>query len=212
MANYNISPAITLPRIDIPFDAEREAKETAALVLERRTIREGMDAWCDLSRANSFESWKRIGQALSIGKQRALKLTGSNRAWGQNYSREFGIWLKEHQFDRMPGPTRSVAITLAEHEAEITAWRNGLPEKQRRRLINPQSVVKRWRASQPPSDPAPEIRSRPSDTPVATDLRRNAETAWHSFVSALAALPPSEAAPLKATAIEFLRDGAAFQC
>jgi hypothetical protein len=129
------------------------------------------------------------------------------RRGGSAYSREFGLWMKEHQFDRMPGPTRSVALTLAEHSEEITAWRNARPERQRRRLINPQSVVRRWRiATQPPSDPPD--RAVPRGTPP-TDLKRDAMTAWRRFVSLCEALPANEAASLKVMAAEFLgRDGA----
>jgi len=61
--------------------------------------------------------------------------------------------MNEHGFSHMPSPTRSVAIELAEHAEAITAWRNGLPERQRRRLIHPLSCVRRWRAAtQSPTD------------------------------------------------------------
>jgi hypothetical protein len=92
----------------------------------------------------------------------------------------------------MAGPTRSVAIELAENSEAITAWRNALPERQGRRLINPQSVVKRWRAAtQPQSDPC-----RPHDKPAARDLKHDAMTAWRRFVSCVEALPVDQGAPL----------------
>jgi hypothetical protein len=139
--------AVTLPKFALPEVDEIEAKEVAERFAEQRIIKDGRDAWQEVSRAGSFENWKKIGFALLVGKTHALRVTRANAAWGSAYSREFGIWLKGHQFDRMPGPVRSVAITLAENATEITEWRNGLPEKQRRRLINPQSVVKRWRSA-----------------------------------------------------------------
>jgi len=66
---------------------------------------------------------------------------------GRNYSREFRAWIKRHGFDKMPAATRSVAVELLEHAEAITSWRDGLPERQRRRLIHPLSVTRRWRAS-----------------------------------------------------------------
>jgi hypothetical protein len=67
----------------------------------------------------SFKAWKLIGAALAVGKHRALKVTGANAAWGRNYSREFGKWMKANGFDRMPKSTRSVAIELHENAAAM---------------------------------------------------------------------------------------------
>ena len=72
----------------------------------------------------------------------------SEPGMGRNYSREFRAWIKRHGFDKMPAATRSVAVELLEHAEAITSWRDGLPERQRRRLIHPLSVTRRWRASQ----------------------------------------------------------------
>jgi hypothetical protein len=180
---------ITLPRIDIPNIVESEAKETAARFQEYRIVKQGLDAWQEVTRANSFEAWKKIGAALLVGKRRALHITRANAPWGQHYCREFNRWIIEHHFDRMPSPTRSVAIELAENEQAITLWRNALPEKQRRRLINPQSVVKRWRRETQPSP----TESRSSEFPAHT--RRN---------SVAASQLPSQQTDLKTAADVYL--------
>jgi hypothetical protein len=83
----------------------------------------------------------------------------------------------------MPAPTRSVAVELAEHATEISVWRDGLPEKQRRRLIHPQSVVRRWRIA---------TRSVSADTERPDDLKHDAMVAWRRFVSCVEALPPDQ--------------------
>jgi hypothetical protein len=100
---------------------------------------------------------------------RSLKVTEANRAWAGNYSREFRAWIKRHGFDKMPAATRSVAVELHEHAEAITSWRDGLPERQRRRLIHPLSVTRRWRA---------------------------ARQAWARFCACTKASPAGEAAPL----------------
>src|SRR5262245_29969635 len=83
------APPVTLPKFVFREpDIESEAKEVAARLLERKTIRAGLDAWKTIGKAECFESWKVIGAALSIGKAHALRVTGANRAWGQHYSRE----------------------------------------------------------------------------------------------------------------------------
>jgi hypothetical protein len=89
--------------------------------------------------------------------------------------------LPRHGFDNMPGPTRSVAISLA--------WRNALPERQRRRLLHPQSIVKRWRATQTNG------KSGNGKSP-AVDPQREALTAWRRFVLLVETLPVDQAAPL----------------
>jgi hypothetical protein len=176
----------TLPAVNIPdIDIEREAREAQARVVERRTIREGLDAWRAIGKAESFDGWKAIGGALAIGKAHALRVTGANAAWGRNYSREFSQWLKRHGFDAMAKSVRSVAIELHENAKAIEAWRATLPERQRRRLVHPLSNVRRWRAA---TGQNTALRSR--------DLEWEARTAWAKFCGCLKSMSPERAALL----------------
>ena len=206
--------SISLAPIVIPnhIDTPEDIRDNARRFLEHRTIKEGLDCWRDIDRVNnSFSGWLKIGRALLIGKTRALRLTGANAPWGRRYCLEFSNWMIEHHFDKMPAPTRSVAIELAEHEAEISAWRDGLSEKQRRRLVHPLSVTRRWRAAtQPKAADSPEIRRvSPTDKSKVPDENfTTARDAWRRFCCCMEALPPDQAAPLwqeaQAQAAEFL--------
>ena len=147
-----------------------------------RAIRAGREAWQAINRAESFEGWRTIGAALAVGKAHALRVTGANAAWGQNYSRAFGEWMKEHGFDKMAKSVRSVAIELHENCAQIEAWRAILPERQRQRLVHPLSNVRRWKAATQSNGKAP------------ADLKRDAMAAWRKFVSCVQALPSEQAA------------------
>lgn len=139
---------VTLPTLKVAdFDIEAEAKEAAARIAERRVIRAGLDAWAAIGKAESFEAWRAIGAALTIGKVHALRVTNAPQAWGRNYSREFSEWIKTHGLDRMPKSVRSVAIELHENGKAIDEWRSTLSDKDRRRLIHPLSNVRRWRAA-----------------------------------------------------------------
>src|SRR6476660_1000400 len=120
---------VTLPRVDIAFDAEQEARERAAHFTECRIIKEAQDCWNEINRANSFENWKRIGAALSVGKNRSLFISRANRAMGRTYSREFNQWIVEHRFDGMAKSLRSVAIELHENIHAIEQWRTTLTDK-----------------------------------------------------------------------------------
>ena len=150
---------------------------------------EASTAWAAVGAARSFESWKTIGAALSVGKRHALRVTGADRAWGRNYSREFGEWMKRHGFATMPKSTRSVAIELAENIKAVEQWRSTLPEKQRKRLVHPLSNVARWKAS---------LTHGNGKSP--TDLRRDAKAAWARFCACARALPAAESVPLWQTA------------
>jgi hypothetical protein len=76
-----------------------------------------------------------------------------------------------------------VAIELNENLPAIEAWRRALPEKQRRRLIHPLSVTRRWRASL-------------EHGKCPQDLKREALAAWRRFCACVEALPVEQAAPL----------------
>ncbi len=129
------------------IDIEREVKEAAERVTERKVIRAGRDAWLAIDKSESFAGWCAIGRALMVGRQRALRETGANSPSGQIYSKAFSQWIREHGFERMRKSARSDALELAQHEASITAWRATLSERNRRRLVHPLSNVRRWRAS-----------------------------------------------------------------
>jgi hypothetical protein len=45
-------------------------------------IESGRDAWHRVGKAESFENWKALGAALTIGKQRALNATATTLARG----------------------------------------------------------------------------------------------------------------------------------
>jgi hypothetical protein len=195
------APPVTLPTVklrDVGGYSENEIKAAARRFVEVRTVKLGLDAWQSITKAETFEAWKRIGLALSIGKQHALRVTGANQAWRQHYSREFGGWMKEHGFDKMPKPTRSVAIEFHENIDAIAAWRATLTERQRQRLCGPLQNVRRWR------------RETADRVKRIEDAQKTASAAWSRFVRCVEALPQEQAAPLWREA--FQRSSSNLQC
>jgi hypothetical protein len=177
---------VALVKLHLPdIDTSVEIKEAAERIATTRIIRQGRDAWQAIGKTESFDAWKSIGAALAVGKRHALKVTGANPAWGRNYSREFGAWMKQHGFDSIVKSVRSVAIELHENANAIEAWRATLPERQRKRLVHPLSNVRRWRVS---------LNHGTEKCPA--DLKRDAVAAWRRFVSCVKSLPPDQAAPL----------------
>jgi hypothetical protein len=162
-----------------------DAKEAAMRFAEYRAIRAGREAWQAINRAESFDGWAAIGKALVVGRDYALKATGANAPMGRRYSLAFSDWLKRHGFAGMQKSVRSVALELHTNIEAITAWRDSLPERQRRRLVHPQSVTRRWKAA---TGQYQALRSR--------DLKMDAQYAWRRFVSCVELLPADQAAPL----------------
>ena len=76
-----------------------------------------------------------------------------------------------------------VAIELHEKANAIGAWRGTLPARQRKRLVHPLSVTRRWRAATQSNGKCPQ------------DLKRDAIAAWKRFVACVSMLPPEQAAP-----------------
>jgi hypothetical protein len=171
---------VTLPTVKL---------EAAAKVAVRKAIRAARDAYDQILKAESFEAWCRLGAGLAYRKRYALRVTGANRAWGRNYSRAFSAWMKQCGFGFMRPSDRSNAIELHENFAAITAWREHLPERERRRLIGAQANVKRWRKE-----------TRHDNGKCPQDLKREAKAAWRRFVWCLTALGP-EAEPLRQRAL-----------
>jgi hypothetical protein len=183
-----INVPVTLPELTFltkgpPLDDEPERREVAARFAEHRTVRAGLECWQAIGRAESFEAWVKIGKALQIGRDYSLKATGANRPMGQIYCRTFSAWIDQHGFAAMPKSTRSVAIELHENAEAITAWRDTLPERQRKRLVHPLSVTRRWKAAVQAKEHA------------VTDTRK-AVAAWARFVVHVEALSPDLALPL----------------
>jgi hypothetical protein len=133
---------------------------------------------------------KKIGAALSIGKQVALRSTGVNQAWGSTYSKAFGKWMHDHGFGDMRPSTRSVAIELHENIDAIEPWRDA--DKRRHRLVNPQSIVKRWRNETQPQAQKVE------------DAAKTTSYAWQRFVALMEALPAEAAAPIRQEVLSYL--------
>jgi hypothetical protein len=178
-------PPPTMPRLAFTdYDTEIEAQEAAARVAERRVVRQGLDAWRAIGKAESFEAWKVIGAALMVGRNIAMRKTFANRPQGPRYCRELGKWCREYGFGGIHKAIRTAAIDLHENISAIEAWRMSLPERKRKRMQGPWQNVRQWRAATQSNGKCPQ------------DLKRDAAAAWRRFVSCVKALPADQAAPL----------------
>jgi hypothetical protein len=168
-----------MPRLAFMAEPVDDSAHKAEEILRIRVIRAGLDAWHTMHVADDLDKWITVGRALHIGRQWALKTTGANRPIGAMYSRAMGRWCAQNQFGQMPKTTRSYALALFEHAAEVEQWRKTLPEKQQQ--LGGLRLLRRWRRTQR-TEPKPDM--------------EQARAAWRRFVSCVRLLPPDEAAPL----------------
>jgi hypothetical protein len=176
---------VTLPKLVFMAGEEDDTKEAAERIATTRTIRRGLEAYQAINRAESFEGYAAIGRALAVGRDYALKATGANAPMGRRYSVAFSEWVKRHGFVGMQKSVRSVTLELHANIEAIIAWRDGLPERQRRRLVHPLSVTRRWKAS-----------TGQYQAQRFRDAKWEAQTTWARFVACAKALPPDLARPL----------------
>ena len=181
MLNHGVSEdtskLVSLARIPTQEKPIDDDDEIVALIQRQRVVRCGMDAWATLSRAESFDKWCAIAAALAVGREYALRVSDAPQPIGAGYSKAFAVWLKQHRLDDIEATSRSAALELHTHLAEIIEWRDGLPEKQRRRLRHPLSNVKAWR--------------RATGQRATVDPMAQAAAAWARLLAILETLPAS---------------------
>jgi hypothetical protein len=123
-----------------------------------------------------------VSAALYCGRNHALRVACTDTPKGPRYTKALSQWLEQHFGSRpLPKQTRYWAILLYENLPAIEKWRQSLSERERQKLINPQSVVRRWlRAAHPKSK-------------RADDAFNAATVAWRRFVACVSAMPSDQA-------------------
>ncbi|MGB6400465.1 MAG: hypothetical protein WBF73_32990, partial [Bradyrhizobium sp.] len=99
----------------------------------------GREAWARIKENSrrSWDDWLKVGRALQIGRTAALAAAGCNAPVGSKYNVAMGRWLVDHQLDGVVAQERYAIQKILEHLDAVTAWRDGLPEPQRRRHNHP---------------------------------------------------------------------------
>jgi Sigma-70, region 4 len=129
----------TLPPIDWPAQiqagltqGERRVIEDAAAALERERGR------------LSWESWMRTGEALTIIRNAALKITDMKIPLGRKYSGVFGTSLRRFGIKIDPGVIARL-FEVMRNRGAIEDWRTSLSSAERGRINHPQKVLAAWK-------------------------------------------------------------------
>jgi hypothetical protein len=66
-----------------------------------RVSRQGTEAWRRLKRDKNWNDWIKVGEALQVGRERAMNQAMTNRPEGKAYNMAFGEWLRQYKLDDM---------------------------------------------------------------------------------------------------------------
>jgi hypothetical protein len=137
--------------------------------------RAGQDARRALDRlkdrnAMNWADWMKVGEALKVGREWAMRSSGSRESNGKPYAQAMSRWLDQYGLNDLNNSTRARLLKVMENRDKIVEWRAGLSDAERLRFNHPETVLSKWRACQPKS-PGAEAKARARANP---DKERNA--------------------------------------
>jgi hypothetical protein len=113
--------------------AERKLKpmfeQSDAAIIER-----GRVAWQALQKNSTLAMWLDVGRALIAGRRLCMARAGIDKPRGVKYVRLMAEWLTQNGFRGISSSSRKCAASCAEHEKEVRAWLETLPEARRERM------------------------------------------------------------------------------
>jgi len=107
------------------------------------TIERAKRAWRRIRKRGRtiFAEWLLVGQAISIGRARALAEAGCARPYGVRYHKAMAAFLQETGFDEIGDDERHKALRCFEQREAILAWIATLPPDRQRTLNHPNYVL-----------------------------------------------------------------------
>jgi len=118
-----------------------------------RVCRQGTEAWRRLKRDKNWNDWLKVGEALQVGRERAMNQAMTNRPEGKAYNMAFGEWLRQYKLDDMDKGERSRLFAVMENLPMIEQWRQTLTLSERLKLNHPFAVLRKWKAAVAPEKP-----------------------------------------------------------
>jgi hypothetical protein len=119
---------------------------------EDTVIHRGKEAWHRLRTHMTFEDWKAVGKACSIGQATAMRDAHANKPKGRGYNAAILAWDKKHGFADLDKGVRSRLLDVMSHLAGIEAELAKLSDTKRQELNHPNAVWRFWkRVTKPPS-------------------------------------------------------------
>jgi hypothetical protein len=108
----------------------------------------------------TFDDWLLVGKALVIGRTSSMAQAKVNVPNGTPYQKAIRRWLDDNGFGDLDTHERTNAMWMAEHEAEISAWRMRLDPVARRLANHPNTIVKHMKGWTTPTKSGPKPKER----------------------------------------------------
>src|SRR5258708_812334 len=108
-----------------------------------------MRAWVRIKRAETrmWADWMLIGEGLQQGRVWAMKQAGTNVPEGKGYVLTFNEWLTRYKLHDIDKSARAKLLQIMDELPAIEEWRANLTVEERRRMNNPNLVLRKWKAS-----------------------------------------------------------------
>jgi hypothetical protein len=141
---------------------------------EATTIADARAAWQRLKRRQraSWHDWLCIARALAVGRSTVLQAAGTSRPVGSRYNLALARWLIDNGLEDITAAERYRALLVLDNLPAITAWRDGLDEKSRRRFNHPAAIWHAWQRSLKPQQPPPNLKSPDAPSPQPRPMKQ----------------------------------------
>jgi hypothetical protein len=108
-------------------------------------IERAREAWQRHRQGAAWADWMLVGEALTLGRELAMREVEAKHPEGRRYNVVMGKWLERHGFDNMDKSDRSRLMECMASREAIEQWRNSLTTTQKLQCNYPKIVLKRWR-------------------------------------------------------------------
>jgi hypothetical protein len=124
--------------------SERERREAE---IEARAAAAYDDLFSPKSDRNDWAKWMFIADGLMIGRQKSMRVAGTQEPKGKGYNIAFSRWMDPRPWARLlDPPTRNDLFWCFEHRSEIELYRDGLPEHERVKKNHPTHMKRAYLA------------------------------------------------------------------
>jgi hypothetical protein len=146
-------------------------------------IERARQAWQRHRQGAPWHDWMLIGEALTLGREIAMREAEAKRPEGRRYNTAMGKWLARHGFDNMDKADRSRLMECMAHREVIEQWRNTLTTTQKLVCNYPRAVLKKWRKA------AGNINNKPKRGKTLREIATELDAENHRLKEKLGRLP-----------------------
>jgi hypothetical protein len=159
----------------------------------KRVSKSGAAAWQRLKKTPDWYDWLKVGEAVLVGRQWAMRQASTNRPIGAAYNMAFGEWLKQNKLSDMDKGDRSRLFDVMENVPAIEEWRHRtLTLTDRLKLNHPNAVLRKWQAAK--RRPAFDREDQITELKTARATEPTQAACAEQLITLLAAADPQEAA------------------